>query len=251
MFNYSRWYRTTCADSSRAHDMPKADNGRSRTTPRSQYPGRFPSHAEPYETPRRLWRRRRARTPRPRRRSTQPATANLIYSGTALASRSAVARRQLPARAHHHPVRRALPGRPDHPQQPWNVEVEPEPWIEINSADARAYGIADGDWVNVITARGDSVNQTASEPVARLPTVDTDASARASGPASASVSDTQPACRPGRRGHPVALGRRRVSRPALAPTTSASMRWMRTRRFPSPRPVSARSRRHKGGVSDG
>ena len=36
---------------------------------------------------------------------------------------------------------------------PWNVEVEPEPWIEINSVDALKYGIKDGDWVNVITAR--------------------------------------------------------------------------------------------------
>jgi formate dehydrogenase major subunit len=38
----------------------------------------------------------------------------------------------------------------------WNVELEPEPWIEINSVDARARGIKDGDYVNVITARGNS-----------------------------------------------------------------------------------------------
>jgi formate dehydrogenase major subunit len=46
-----------------------------------------------------------------------------------------------------------------------NVEVEPEPWIEIHSADARTYGITDGDWVNIITARGDSQgSQTAITP---------------------------------------------------------------------------------------
>jgi len=38
----------------------------------------------------------------------------------------------------------------------WNVEAEPVPWVEINAADARAYGITDGDWVNIKTARGDS-----------------------------------------------------------------------------------------------
>jgi len=38
----------------------------------------------------------------------------------------------------------------------WNVEAEPTPWIEINSVDAAAHGISDGDWVNVTTARGNS-----------------------------------------------------------------------------------------------
>jgi formate dehydrogenase major subunit len=38
----------------------------------------------------------------------------------------------------------------------WNVEAEPVPWVEINSVDARKYGIVDGDWVNVITARSNS-----------------------------------------------------------------------------------------------
>lgn len=40
----------------------------------------------------------------------------------------------------------------------WNVDCEPDPWVEINSADAIKYGIRDGDWVNVITARGNSVS---------------------------------------------------------------------------------------------
>jgi len=38
----------------------------------------------------------------------------------------------------------------------WNIEAEPVPWIEINSTDALKYAIADGDWVNVKTARSDS-----------------------------------------------------------------------------------------------
>ena len=38
-----------------------------------------------------------------------------------------------------------------------NVDCEPEPWIEINSADAVKYGIKDGSYVNVITARGGSI----------------------------------------------------------------------------------------------
>ena len=48
-----------------------------------------------------------------------------------------------------------------------NVEVEPEPWIEINSTDALKYGIADGTWVNIITARG---NSTAGQVAINNPT---------------------------------------------------------------------------------
>jgi hypothetical protein len=48
----------------------------------------------------------------------------------------------------------------------WNVEAEPVPWVEINSFDARNAKneagvpdpIADGDWVNIKTARSDSVS---------------------------------------------------------------------------------------------
>ena len=36
----------------------------------------------------------------------------------------------------------------------WNVELEPEPWIELNSADALQYGIKDGDMVTHRHARG-------------------------------------------------------------------------------------------------
>ena len=42
----------------------------------------------------------------------------------------------------------------------WNVEAEPEPWIEINSIDARTYGIVERRLVNVITARSNSTDAT-------------------------------------------------------------------------------------------
>jgi formate dehydrogenase major subunit len=35
----------------------------------------------------------------------------------------------------------------------WNAEAEPEPWIELNSVDARTYGINNGDMVKIVTAR--------------------------------------------------------------------------------------------------
>jgi formate dehydrogenase major subunit len=46
----------------------------------------------------------------------------------------------------------------------WNVQLEPEPWIEINPLDARKYGISDGDLVNVVTARSNSAGPTALNP---------------------------------------------------------------------------------------
>ncbi len=35
----------------------------------------------------------------------------------------------------------------------WNVELSPEPWVELNSVDARTFGIKDGDMVKIVTAR--------------------------------------------------------------------------------------------------
>jgi anaerobic selenocysteine-containing dehydrogenase len=52
----------------------------------------------------------------------------------------------------------------------WNLEAEPVPWIEINSTDARKYGISDGDWVNVTTARSNSTSeQEGRSPNSALP----------------------------------------------------------------------------------
>jgi formate dehydrogenase major subunit len=44
---------------------------------------------------------------------------------------------------------------------PWNVEAEPEPWVEINSVDALALGISDGEYVNIVTARAGSLGLSA------------------------------------------------------------------------------------------
>jgi formate dehydrogenase major subunit len=47
----------------------------------------------------------------------------------------------------------------------WNVEAEPVPWVELNSKDAARYGIKDGDWVDVITARSNSGSDQANRTV--------------------------------------------------------------------------------------
>ncbi len=47
----------------------------------------------------------------------------------------------------------------------WNVDLEPDPWVEINSVDALKYGIKDGDWVNVITKRGNSTTDQAARTI--------------------------------------------------------------------------------------
>ena len=70
---------------------------------------------------------------------------------------------RLPARAHHHPVRRALPGWPDHPQQLVERRARAGA-VDRDQLGRRraACGIKDGDWVNVVTARGDSTARPAS-----------------------------------------------------------------------------------------
>lgn len=108
-------------------------------------PGRFPAYCEPYESPRpdlvNRW-----------GHNTSGGTAgNLIFSDT---PRGTVADYPLvltSIRCVEH-----FQGGPITRNNPWNHEAEPEPWIEINSVDALKYGIKDGDYVNVITARSNS-----------------------------------------------------------------------------------------------
>jgi anaerobic selenocysteine-containing dehydrogenase len=52
---------------------------------------------------------------------------------------------------------------------PWNVELEPEPWIELNSVDALKYGIKDGDYVNITTARSNSTTDQAGRTISAGP----------------------------------------------------------------------------------
>ncbi len=51
---------------------------------------------------------------------------------------------------------------------PWNVEAEPEPWVEINSFDAAARGIKDGDYINIYTVRSDSFESGIARPAVRM-----------------------------------------------------------------------------------
>lgn len=53
----------------------------------------------------------------------------------------------------------------------WNVEAEPVPWVEINSMDARTRGISDGDFVNVVTVRGNSTTTQMSATLMGSPSV--------------------------------------------------------------------------------
>ncbi len=114
----------------------------------------------------------------------------------------------------------------------FNVELEPEPWIELNSADARANGIKDGDYVKIVTARTEALVNN------EMP------STTATDSAPESASDSRRARRSvsaSWRFH--GTGVRRVCRPAPVPTTCVSTLVTRTRPFLSPRPVSAASRR--------
>ncbi|MGB4593827.1 MAG: molybdopterin-dependent oxidoreductase [Coriobacteriia bacterium] len=118
-------------------------------------PGRFPAHTEPYESPRpdlvATW-----------GRNTSGGTSLNLYPGdqalgvytpdTRVAGQENKFDLVLTTiRCVEH-----FQGGPTTRNNPWNHELEPEPWVEINSVDAIKYGIADGDYVNVITARGDS-----------------------------------------------------------------------------------------------
>ncbi|MCX8007445.1 MAG: molybdopterin-dependent oxidoreductase [Coriobacteriia bacterium] len=109
-------------------------------------PGRFPAYCEPFESPRPDLVSRFGYN-----------TANgsaLIMSDT---PRGTVADYPLvltTIRCVEH-----FQGGPITRNNPWNHEAEPEPWIEINSVDALKYGIKDGDYVNVITARSNSTTQ--------------------------------------------------------------------------------------------
>lgn len=144
--DYSTLYRkfTTLAD------VPDAGVGGVHVLP-----GRFPAHTEPYESPRpdlvATW-----------GRNTSGGTSLNLYPGdqalgvytpdTRVAGEGAKFDLVLTTiRCVEH-----FQGGPTTRNNPWNHELEPEPWVEINSVDAIKYGIADGDYVEVTTARGGS-----------------------------------------------------------------------------------------------
>ncbi|HEY5548492.1 MAG TPA: molybdopterin-dependent oxidoreductase [Coriobacteriia bacterium] len=119
--------------------------------------GRFPGHTEPTESPRddlvSTWGHNRS----------SDGTA-LYWTGTNPTVPGTVA--QFPLVLTSIRCVEHFQGGPTTRNNSWNVEAEPVPWIEINSADARAAvdadgnpaPISDGDWVNVTTARSNSTS---------------------------------------------------------------------------------------------
>lgn len=130
------------------------------TTAPHVLPGRFPAHCEPYETPRAdlatTWGRNTNGT----------AQWSCVKADTKVVGRDSQVGTPVEGKA----LADALvlttircvehfQGGPITRNNAWNVEAEPEPWVEINSVDARTFGIKTGDLVNVKTARGESEAQ--------------------------------------------------------------------------------------------
>jgi formate dehydrogenase major subunit len=163
LLNYSRWYR-------KYHglvDKPSPVLAGDTTSPhyvmdtqvvpaKISYAGKFPGHTEPYETPRQdltaagKWGRNT--------KGSVGGQWDLVKADTPVAGRGLAGD---PAAADFPLVLTSIrcvehfQGGPITRNNWFNVELEPEPWIEINSADARAAvpPIKDGDYVKVITAR--------------------------------------------------------------------------------------------------
>jgi len=139
---YSRWYRTI----HRLVDVPKKVDG---TTPAVHVlPGRFPAHVEPYETPRLDWETWGKNTAGGAPMSLLPQ----VGAATPVGSPAQFPMVLTTIRCVEH-----FQGGPITRNNWFNVELEPEPWIEINSADAIAKGIKDGDMVRIVTARTESL----------------------------------------------------------------------------------------------
>lgn len=155
--NYSRWYRFYHL----LADKPSTGLGDPH-----HLPGRFPAHTEPYETPRQdlanKWGRNTHAAASPFGSFGGPAAWNLVPDTTPVVGKNRTVADL--AASHGKPplvlttIRcvEHFQGGPITRNNPWNVEAEPEPWVEINSVDAAARGIKTGDWVNVFTVRGDS-----------------------------------------------------------------------------------------------
>ena len=135
--------------------------------------GRFPGHTEPYETPLELRVGGPALLAQFGRNTRGVAKWDLIHSGVTGSNGdyepTYVATNDTSYPASHRKNPTAFPfvlttircvehfqGGPITRNNPWNVEIEPAPWVEINSVDANRLGIKSGDMVNVTTARGDS-----------------------------------------------------------------------------------------------
>ncbi|PKQ21005.1 MAG: hypothetical protein CVT66_01935 [Actinobacteria bacterium HGW-Actinobacteria-6] len=137
---------------SQLSDVPDAGVGTNHV-----YPGRFPAFTEPYETPYdgtgtkpnlvAAW----GRNTKGSVSGVVGTTGNLIFSDSARGTAADYPLVLTSIRCVEH-----FQGGPITRNNPWNVELEPDPWVELNSVDALAAGIKDGDWVNIVTARGNS-----------------------------------------------------------------------------------------------
>lgn len=144
-------------------DMPDAGIGTNHV-----YPGRFPAFTEPYESPHDGKTAGKANYVAQWGRNTiNGVPGSCIISDTPRGESNQFPLVLTTIRCVEH-----FQGGPITRNNPWNVECEPEPWIEINSVDALKYKIKDGDYVNVITARGnsttDQVARTVNDPLSPL-----------------------------------------------------------------------------------
>jgi formate dehydrogenase major subunit len=158
MLNYSRWYRKYHGLSDKPSPVVAANTASPHYAGTTiSFAGKFPGHTEPYETPRQdlltAWGRNTKGT----------GAWDLVKADTKVAGRGLAGD---PAAASYPLVLTTIrcvehfQGGPITRNNPYNVELEPEPWIELNSSDARLYGILDGDLVKIVTARTEGVNGT-------------------------------------------------------------------------------------------
>ncbi len=160
LVKYSRWYRTY----HKLADKPSPVLAGNSTSPHYagaaiSLAGKFPAHTEPYETPRQdlsaadKWGRNTKNTGAWDlvKDDGKTKVAGRGSVGDPLASTYPLVLTTIRCVEH-------FQGGPITRNNALNVELEPVPWIEINSVDARANGIVDGDWIRVLTARNDGIN---------------------------------------------------------------------------------------------
>jgi formate dehydrogenase major subunit len=158
VLNYSRWYRTIHRMADKPSPVVLGDTTSPHYVGSISYAGRFPGHTEPYESP------KAALVAKWGRNTKGGGAWDLVKDDTRVAGRGYV--NGVGGKTVTDPATSAFPlvlttircvehfqGGPITRNNWWNVELEPEPWIEINTADATKYGIKNGDMVRVITPR--------------------------------------------------------------------------------------------------
>ena len=161
LLNYSRWYRHNHT----MKDVPSPVLAGDTSSPHYagnaiSLAGRFPGHTEPYETPRQNLLTKWGRNTK----GTAGNSWDLVKADTRVAGRGYV--NGVGGKTVTDPPAASFPlilttircvehfqGGPITRNNWFNVELEPEPWVEINSADAIKYGIKDGEFVRLVTAR--------------------------------------------------------------------------------------------------